>query len=188
METNQNQNQFIDLNGFSNYEISISNPYRIRNKQTKRITSESKNKAGYYTVNLNGTTYNKHRIVAEQFIPNPMKLPCVDHINHDRADNNVSNLRWCSYADNNRNKKTNRGRIYNYREYNDKNNSLMLPFVKYLDHEFENYYIDAKTGTIYYDTGLNYRELLICSSNGKNYVNMKDKSGVNCRCPARIED
>ena len=111
------QEQFVDLNGFDNFEISVENPYSIRNKYTKRTVSECRNKAGYYTVNLNGTTYNKHRLVAEQSIPNPNEYPCVDHINHNRADNRTTHLRWCSYRDNNMNRKSNRGREYHYREF-----------------------------------------------------------------------
>lgn len=41
-----------------------------------------------------------HRIVAETFIPNPNNLPCVNHIDGDRANNNVDNLEWVSYSEN----------------------------------------------------------------------------------------
>lgn len=30
-------------------------------------------------------------------------LPCVDHLNTDRFDNRVENLRWCTYSENNLN-------------------------------------------------------------------------------------
>jgi len=42
-------------------------------------------------------TYSAHRLVAEVWVPNPDKYCCVDHINKDRADNRVENLRWLSY-------------------------------------------------------------------------------------------
>lgn len=45
-------------------------------------------------------TYSAHRIVAEVWIPNPDNLKCVDHINMDRADNRVENLRWLTYKQN----------------------------------------------------------------------------------------
>lgn len=44
-----------------------------------------------------------HRIVAKLFIPNPDNKPCVDHINTNKLDNRVSNLRWCTHKENNNN-------------------------------------------------------------------------------------
>ena len=41
-----------------------------------------------------------HRLVAEAFIPNPDSLSDVDHIDCDKLNNRVENLRWCTHADN----------------------------------------------------------------------------------------
>ena len=43
-----------------------------------------------------------HRLVALAFIPNPLGLPLVDHIDDDKSNNEVSNLQWTTYAGNNR--------------------------------------------------------------------------------------
>lgn len=59
---------------------------------------------GYMTVIL--YKYNKgkkefvHRLVAMAFIPNPDNLPQVDHINTDKLDNTVENLRWVTAKQN----------------------------------------------------------------------------------------
>ena len=44
-----------------------------------------------------------HRLVAKAFIPNPGNKPCIDHIDGNTRNNNVSNLRWVTYKENNNN-------------------------------------------------------------------------------------
>lgn len=56
---------------------------------------------GYPTVKLRGVkTYSVHRLVAEAYVPNPNKLPTVNHINGIKDDNRVENLEWMSFEDN----------------------------------------------------------------------------------------
>lgn len=52
-------------------------------------------------VNNNRKTAYIHRLVAEAFIPNPDNLPCVNHKDEDKNNNEVSNLEWCTVAYNN---------------------------------------------------------------------------------------
>ena len=68
------------------------------------IVSQNINNAGYLCVSLsvNGKVYYNtvHRLVAENFIPNPNNLSDVDHIDNNKENNNVNNLQWISHKDN----------------------------------------------------------------------------------------
>lgn len=47
--------------------------------------------------------YRVHRLVAMAFIPNPENKDFVDHIDTDRKNNNVENLRWVTRQENQEN-------------------------------------------------------------------------------------
>lgn len=83
---------------------SISNLGRIRNDKTKHIIKPDKEEKGYcrLSIKINGVKkhYAVHRLVALAFIPNPLNKSQVDHIDNDKSNNKVSNLRWVSNQEN----------------------------------------------------------------------------------------
>lgn len=84
------------------YEVSSEG--RVRNVKTGKILKPKNNRRGYLFVGLhkNGAVKNRyiHRLVAQAFIPNPNKLPEVNHKDEIKANNNLDNLEWVSHRDN----------------------------------------------------------------------------------------
>ena len=168
--------EFVDLIDFENdYEIKTTYPYEIRNKRTEKILKESINSAGYYCVYLNKVKYLKHRLVAKQFILNPNNYPCVDHINHNRIDNHISNLRWCSISENSTNKSFYKGVNYIFYDHADFDDDDIIVVNEYNGHEIDDIYYDMLSEKFLFDTGVNYKELHVnFNRNGYAYVWVKD--------------
>lgn len=97
--------------------IEASNLGRIRSKDRYIMRKDGKkchvkgyilkqwlDRGSYLFVNfrVNGKKISRkvHRIIASAFIPNPNNLPEVDHIDCDRTNNAVSNLRWVTRQEN----------------------------------------------------------------------------------------
>ena len=186
MEANQTV-EFVPLNGFvDEYEILSVYPFTIRRKDNHYIVKDSLHKAtGYITNKLNGKNYRKHRLIALQFLQNddPINNDVVDHINHDKTDFHLSNLRWCSSNDNNFNKSSHYGVQYEFVDdipddalvvdfYNTKTERRRFEQKKYYYWFNEETNEDIFYGKIEEDV---YRILHINTlKGGYQYVNMKD--------------
>lgn len=79
-------------------DFYISNKGRFRkgNKLRKICIDD----CGYCRCNIGKQKYRVHRLVADAFIPNPDNLPVVDHIDNNKSNNVVENLRWCTQQQN----------------------------------------------------------------------------------------
>ena len=70
-----------------------------------QVVNVKPNASGYLQVNvpIRNTTTLVHRLVAETFIDNPNGYTEIDHVNRDKSDNSVTNLRWVTHSENMRN-------------------------------------------------------------------------------------
>ena len=77
---------------------------RVWSNKSNRFMKGSKKSTGYRHVYLDDKkSINVHRLVAIHYIPNPDNKPCVDHINRERDDNRIENLRWATSSENSQN-------------------------------------------------------------------------------------
>ena len=95
-----------NINEYENYEVS--NLGNVRNKNTSKILKSCLIK-GYYYIKLckDGKSKNllNHRLVALSFIDNVDNKLCVDHIDGNKTNNNINNLRYATKSENAMNSK-----------------------------------------------------------------------------------
>jgi len=89
---------------YNDYEIS--NHGRLRRTGQRKLLKGSV-KDGYVRISLRTKDGDQskfvHRLVAEAFIPNPDNKEIVDHIDGNRSNNHVNNLRWVTAEENTNN-------------------------------------------------------------------------------------
>lgn len=56
---------------------------------------------GYKHVSLRKRMFKVHRLIAQSFILNPENKPWINHIDGDRANNEIGNLEWSTPSENN---------------------------------------------------------------------------------------
>lgn len=101
-----------DIKGYEGlYQVSDLGRVRSLDREDRlgrfklgKIKAPCDNGRGYLCVNLKKDSKQKnksvHRLVAEAFLPNPDNLPEINHKDGNKANNQVSNLEWCTRSEN----------------------------------------------------------------------------------------
>tara|TARA_R110000772_G_scaffold165603_1_gene276969 strand:- start:82 stop:564 length:483 start_codon:yes stop_codon:yes gene_type:complete len=100
----------IPIENFEHY-IIFEDGLIINSKPSKdesHIIKPSLTEHGYRRLALSWEGQQKkfylHRLLALTFIPNPFNYIEVDHIDRNRENNSLDNLRWCTKLENNDNR------------------------------------------------------------------------------------
>ena len=95
----------MEIQGYENYIIYEDG--RVYNQKYNRFLKQYVDTGGYFNVNLSKDGKKKHylihRLIGQYYIHNPENKPCIDHIDRNRQNNDISNLRWVTHKENSNN-------------------------------------------------------------------------------------
>ena len=126
------------VNGFENYEVSNYGSVRSNNYLRIRVLKQEKTR-GYLRVSLCKKNKVKrflvHRLVAYHFIYDSKLLPCVNHKDGNKLNNNFLNLEWCTYSENEKHSYNVLGKINPIRKLSEANvNDIRVNCKKGVNH------------------------------------------------------
>ena len=91
--------QVSDLGNVRSLDKVVRSRYKPRLSKGVNMKLQN-NGCGYRHVSISSKTRLVHRIVAEAFIPRIVGKNCINHIDGNKQNNNISNLEWVTHKEN----------------------------------------------------------------------------------------
>jgi hypothetical protein len=140
---------FLPIQNYDNY--LVSNYGNIKNKKTNKIKNHCKKSNGYLYISLYKNGISKlfliHRLVFLAFYNNILNDDVIDHIDGNKTNNNIHNLRSSTFSDNTKNAYKNNEKmkliltkVYKY----DKNQNLLQIYNSINDCKRDNHFTQSK--------------------------------------------
>lgn len=167
--------EWRDITNYPNYQVSNLGRVKSKERYTKqrngmnlrkeKLLTPQKDHKGYLYVRLyneNGWKYFKiHILVAKAFIPNLLNEPTVDHIDRNKENNKIDNLRWANYIV----------------QANNKDKTTIIQNMKILG---KKPYKNRAEKVKQYDLNNNFIKEFISSREASKLLNISEKSISNC--------
>ena len=81
-----------------NEQLVVDRFGTVINVITGKVVKQKKDAQGCMVIRIREHKFKyMHRLIAELFVPNPLRYPNVRHINGDKTDNRADNLEWVPY-------------------------------------------------------------------------------------------
>lgn len=95
------ENELIQTDNLSYYISNLGNVKSVHKiNKTEKLLKPWVHKSGYHLVEIGHKTCRVAKIVGETFLANPESLShTIDHIDRNRGNDNITNLRWASKSE-----------------------------------------------------------------------------------------
>ena len=160
-----NQEDFVDIDNYENYKLNLKTN-KVINKNTGKCIKNSLTKFGYYKVRLYKNrkmkNFQLHRLIFQAYNPSIDIIGSdIDHINQNKLDNNINNLRIATKSQNKYNSKVYKNNISTGIKniYKNKSNTFTINIKK----DKKNYSKSFKT----LEEAIEHRDLKLAEMHGE---------------------
>ena len=181
-ENDYQEEQWRVIEGYENY--MVSNMGEVWSINTETMLRPGNNGTGYLFVHLFSNEgkqrFYVHQLVVQAFIGEIAEGLQVNHINHDRTDNRLSNLEIVSRSRNNYDRVSSGRYTFEFVESIPEDSR---PFIQYKNHEFDMYYVS--NGQVFQLIRENRYRVLVVRHYKTDCYNLKDTNNKNVVVPIK---